>query len=233
MREFRRPHHRIIGKLLDACNAEFLDAAHCYFGGGTCIALLLDEYRESRDVDFLCADAEGFRRLRETVTSNSLGKLLRKPMLLAREVRADRDGIRTFIRTNDAVTKIEILRESRIVLRAAPDSPFGVPTLDFDSLVAEKLLANADRGSDESTQARDVIDLAYLTAHHGVRALAPGLESAKSAYGKVILRELRRALDRLARDRRFATACVSGLGIEDTAPLRKGLAALRSFAGRR
>ena len=229
MREFRRPHHRIIGRLLGAMNADFLEATRSYFGGGTCIALLLDEYRESRDIDFLCSDADGFRRLRETVTSDSLGKLLRSPLPLAREVRADRDGIRTFVRSGDAITKLEILREARIALRPAPHSPFAVPTLDLDCLVAEKLLANADRGMDDSTQARDLIDLAYIAAAEGVRALAPGLELAQSAYGKVIVRELRRALARFAKDRRFAAASVKGLGIEDTAPLRKGLAALRKW----
>jgi hypothetical protein len=233
MREFRRPHHRVIGTLLQAMNSSLLEATHCYFGGGTCIALLLDEYRESRDVDFLCADAHGFRQLRETVTNESLGKLLRRPLMFAREVRADRDGIRTFIQLNGTITKIEILREARIALRAAPQSPFGVPILDLDCLVAEKLLANADRGMDDSTQARDVIDLAFLASRHGVRTLAAGLELAEGAYGKVILRELRRVLERLAGDRRYMAASVTGLGIEDTAPLRKGLAALRSFARRR
>lgn len=233
MREFRRPHHRIIGTLLRAVNVSFLEASHCFFGGGTCIALLLDEYRESRGVDFLCADTDGFRRLRETVTNESLGKLMRKSLPLAREVRADRDGIRTFIQLNGTVTKLEILREARIALRAAPKSPFDVPTLDLDCLVAEKLLANADRGADDSTQARDVIDLAFIAANYGVRALGAGLEFAENAYGKVILRELRRALERLAKDRRFMAGNVSGLGIEDSTPLRKGLAALRSFANRR
>ena len=233
MREFRRPHHRIIGALLGALDGDFLEEAHCYFGGGTCIALLHGEYRESRDVDFLCADVDGFRRLRETVTSDSLGAIVRKPLALAREVRADRDGIRTFVRQKGSITKIEILREQRIALRAAAESPFGVPMLNLDCLVAEKFLANADGGADDSTQARDVVDLAYLAAQHGIRKLSPGLELAERAYGRVIMRELRRSLARLAGDRRFAAACAAGLGIEDTAPLRRGLATLRSFATRR
>jgi hypothetical protein len=154
-------------------------------------------------------------------------------LTLAREVRADRDGIRTFFQLDGAITKIEILREARIPLRAAQESPFGVPMLHLDCLVAEKLLANADRGMDDSTQVRDIVDLAFLASRHGVRALTAGLELAEGAYGNVILRELRRVLDRLAKDRRYAAASASGLGIEDTAPLRKGLAALRSFARRR
>jgi len=32
------------------------------------LAMTLGEYRESRDIDFLCSSREGFRSLRETVT---------------------------------------------------------------------------------------------------------------------------------------------------------------------
>ncbi|WP_158641762.1 hypothetical protein [Candidatus Glomeribacter gigasporarum] len=38
-----------------AFNSELLQEAQCSFGGGAAIALSLDEYRESADVDFLCA----------------------------------------------------------------------------------------------------------------------------------------------------------------------------------
>ena len=49
-------------------DAGFLARAECYFGGGTMLAMTLGEYRESRDIDFLCSSREGFRSLRETVT---------------------------------------------------------------------------------------------------------------------------------------------------------------------
>jgi len=45
--------------------------------GATRIVLELDEYRESADTDFLCADAAGFRALREGISQVSFGTILR------------------------------------------------------------------------------------------------------------------------------------------------------------
>lgn len=40
---------------------KLLSEAQCYFGGGTQLAMTYGEYRESRDVDFLCSSRDGFR----------------------------------------------------------------------------------------------------------------------------------------------------------------------------
>jgi len=50
---FKRPHHQRIDRILHAFKPEILEEACCLFGGGTAIALSLDEYRESVDIDFL------------------------------------------------------------------------------------------------------------------------------------------------------------------------------------
>src|SRR5438309_7572594 len=105
---FRKAHHRAIAGILQRLDADFLLRSRCFFGGGTCLALLLDEYRESRDIDFLCSDREGFRALREAVRVDSLGHLARRKMPLAREVRADRDGIRTFVAVGELRIKLEV-----------------------------------------------------------------------------------------------------------------------------
>lgn len=73
---YRNPHHQRIERVLHALNPDVLTACTCYFGGGTAVALLLGEYRESVDVDFVCSDRDGFRRLRNLVTDTSLGDLL-------------------------------------------------------------------------------------------------------------------------------------------------------------
>ena len=52
---FERDHHNRIQTLLSALNTDFLAQNKCFFGGGTAIVLALDEYRESVDIDFLCA----------------------------------------------------------------------------------------------------------------------------------------------------------------------------------
>ena len=62
MPEFVRPHHRLIFKVLSELNTDFLSTCQCYFGGGTRIVLELNEYRESVDVDLLCADPAGYRQ---------------------------------------------------------------------------------------------------------------------------------------------------------------------------
>lgn len=211
-------------------NADLLQRASCYFGGGTQLAMTLGEYRESRDIDFLCSDRMGFRALREQVTEQSLGGILREPLPLAREVRADRDGIRTFFDIDGARVKFEILLEARIDLDGALDRRLAVPTLRLEHAMAEKLLANADRGLDDSTLSRDLVDLAFAIVHGGRPAFRAGLAIAEQAYGAAVLRCLHAVLDAFQSNRARASACVQSLGVDDTSTLRKGLRALRAAA---
>ena len=69
MREFDRPRHTLVWRVLESLDESLLSATKCYFGGGTRIVMELDEYRESIDVDFLCrADEQTIRkRVRETL----------------------------------------------------------------------------------------------------------------------------------------------------------------------
>lgn len=229
MREFRREHHRLIARLLKRLNARLLLESQCYFGGGTRIALELGEFRESRDIDFLCASRQGFRTLRESITQKSLGSLMLTPVALAREVRADRDGIRTFFAVDSTTIKFEIVLEGRIDLAGAMDRKLRVPVLDTDHMVAEKLLANADRGMDESTHARDLVDLAFIAASLGKRGLRGGLAIAQGAYGAAVLKQLESSLTELSASRHRAAGHLKTLGVTDTPTLRKGLKALREL----
>src|SRR5260363_353927 len=104
---FNRPHHQRIAKLLHAFNRPLLQEARCFFGGGTAIVLLLGEYRESLDIDFLYSSREGYRLLRNIVTQQGLGDLLWEPVLHRREVRADRDAIRTILEIDQQPIKVE------------------------------------------------------------------------------------------------------------------------------
>jgi hypothetical protein len=228
MRKFVRTHHRIIAGVLRSLNAELLTEAQCFFGGGTQLAMTFGEYRESRDIDFLCSSRMGFRMLREQVTQQSLGDVLRHPLTLAREVRADRDGIRTFFDTGGARIKFEILLEARIDLAGELDRKLAVPTLSIECAIAEKLLANADRSMDDSTLSRDLVDLAFVVVHAGKPKLRLGMAIAEHVYGAAVQRYLRLALDAFRDNRKRANACIKSLAIEDTATLRKGLRILRS-----
>jgi hypothetical protein len=233
MVEFRRPHHRAIARALRAMDADFLASARCFFGGGTQLAMSLGEYRESRDIDLLCSSRAGFRALREAVTSRSLGPVLRtkQQLSLIRDVRMDRDGIRTFFAVDDVRLKFEIVFEGRIDLAGVFDARFGVPVLNPQHAVAEKLLANADRGLDESTLARDLVDLAFAAARFDRATLAAGFALAEEAYGAAIGRYLEQSVDAF-RDRRRAAACIKSLAVDDTATLRKGLRVLRARRGK-
>jgi hypothetical protein len=56
---FRRERRRLVARILAAVANDVLERYSVGFAGGTRIALDLDEYRESHDVDFLCADTRG------------------------------------------------------------------------------------------------------------------------------------------------------------------------------
>lgn len=194
---FNRPHHQRIAKFLASLNADFLAQSCCYFGGGTAIVLSLNEYRESVDVDFLCSSIDGYRALRNTITNASLGDILSQPVELVRDVRADRYGIRTFVRVDGTPIKFEIVSEGRIDIHGTMDPVFGVPTLSREDMYAEKLLANADRCSDVSVASRDAIDLAMLIEHWGV-VPQEAWAKARHAYGQSIDTAYRKAIQMLS-----------------------------------
>jgi hypothetical protein len=224
--EFHRPHHRQIARLLRHFDAKFLADAGCFFGGGTQLALSLGEYRESRDIDFLCSRRAGFRAVRETVTNDSLGAIGRRSLALARDVRADRDGVRTFLVAGSGRYKLEIVFEGRIDLSGEIDPRLGLAVLTPVCAVAEKMLANADRGLDESTQSRDLIDLAFAAVHFGRAVVKDGMAQAAEAYGLAVGSHLERVLREFRDNRRHAAACIRSLGVDDSATLRKGLRVL-------
>jgi hypothetical protein len=225
----KRPHHKKVLRLLNALSAELLEATACYFGGGTRIVLELDEYRESLDVDFLCANQDGYRELRNQVTSQSLGGIFADQPMLLRDVRADMYGIRTFVEIDSQPVKFEIIREARIPLAGTniPDLP--VPCLDHSTAIAEKFLANADRGLDKSTRSRDLIDLAFMVGSWDHSQISQGLELAKSAYGDSVLNLLDSALE-LFDDGDYRKQCLSDLEVRGKQTLETGLRTLASLA---
>jgi hypothetical protein len=174
---FEREHHRRIARVLQALDAPLLLAQHCLFGGGTAIALRYGEYRESVDVDFLVADRDGYRALRDRVTGP--------------------DGLRTRVRVDDVEIKFEIVFEARIGLESPgeADRVCGVATLTPLDLAASRLLANSDRWADDSVFSRDLIDLAMMAPPRAL--LNRAIAKAATAYGESIERDLSRAIDRL------------------------------------
>jgi len=210
---FDRPYHQRIAKVLHAFNSDALSQTQCYFGGGTAIALSLAEYRESRDVDFLCASNKGYRLLRNIISPNSLGALLGEPLKLCREVRADMYGIRTVVEVDGEAIKIEIVSEGRIALSGSLDPVFGVPTLSREDLYAEKLLANADRGLDKAQTSRDIIDLAMMIDHWGAIP-DQAWSKVKQAYGDHAVKAFHDSAKLLC-DRNYLKHCLRTLHMEE------------------
>ena len=223
MSKFERPRHRLVQRALGTLDAGFLARARCYFGGGTRIVMALGEYRESADIDLLCADREGYRALRSQVTDRSLGAIAAADIALAREVIADRYGIRTVLDVAGEKLKFEIILEGRIALSGAGNRDLRVPALDPVSCFAEKFLANADRWNDESFRARDVIDLAFMIARWETRAAIEGHRIAQGAYGQAVNRSLKRAVAKMREQGDYRRKCVAALAVSDTRGLNAGL----------
>lgn len=204
---FERDHHNRIQLLLSALDAGFLTENECYFGGGTAIVLALNEYRESVDIDFLCASQAGYRELRNTISDASLGAIFSRPVALARDVRADRYGIRTFLRIDGVAVKFEIVSEGRIDIDGEIDPVTGVPTLTRADMYAEKLLANADRYRDKSVASRDIIDLAMMISHWG-DVPAAAWDKVRQAYGSSADRAFKGAIEMVS-DRDYLGHCLA------------------------
>lgn len=211
---FRRPHHNAILNALRCFDGDLFERAECFFGGGTAIVLKLDEYRESIDIDFLCASKEGYRMLREAVWSNGFAGLVQpKTELRAlRDLKTDHYGIRTILQIQNTQIKFEIVREARISLHGAVDEMFGIPVLDRVDMYTEKLLANADRWADNSILSRDMIDLSMMMSHWG-GIPDEAWERARAAYGDSVRDAYFKAVERI-RDPEWLRTCMEKMGID-------------------
>jgi hypothetical protein len=220
---FARPRHATVAAALAALDGRFLEACRCWFGGGTRIVLDLGEYRESEDLDFLCSSAAGYRALRSTISDRSLGEIAARPLALAREVRADRYGIRTVLDVDDAKLKFEIVLEGRIELAGGGRIGFDVPCLSHADCFAEKLLANADRCRDDAVLSRDIIDLAFMVEGWTRAEALAGATLARGAYGSIVDRSLSEAAQRLLDDAAHRKRCIAALRVVNVKSLTAGL----------
>lgn len=192
---YERPQHNNILQLLNGMDGSLLTHCQSYFGGGTAIVLQNGEYRLSLDVDFLCADIDGYRELRSiAVAEGGVEALFGPTVEVKREFRADQYGIRGIIVLDGQATKVEFVRESRTHLEGTFDEFLGVPVLSIESQFAEKLMANADRCLDRAVAYRDAIDLGYLVTAAG-EIPAEAAARAEKAYGTEITKKMRQVLE--------------------------------------
>ena len=217
---FSRPHHQRIAHALQLLNAQLLLENKCVFGGGTLIALMFGEYRESVDIDFLVSDILCYRRLREIVTgSGSIANIFKEDAtqtIQFGDVRTDQYGIRTSILVAGQPIKFEIVLEGRIELELPNPSYVicGVSTLTKLDMATSKLLANSDRWGDDSVFNRDVIDLAMIPL--SLPTLRRAVAKAETAYGESILRDLNLAIERLESRQNWLEHCIDVLSIQAT-----------------
>lgn len=212
---FERDHHTAILKALRALDGDYLMETKCYFGGGTAIVLDLGEYRESIDIDFLCADQAGYRALRTAIAGQpNLNRLLRAGAELEclREVRADQYGLRTVIRSQDTSIKLEIVRETRIDLEGEVDLRYGLPVLGRPHMYAEKLLANSDRWYQPDVASRDILDLSVMISRWGP-VPDEAWAIAKEAYGEKALEDFVKAVEKI-RKPQYIESCAEKMQID-------------------
>lgn len=185
----------------------------CLFGGGTAIALANGEFRESVDIDFVCASVDGYREVRNKVHQSGMAWALRSPVPLVREPRVDQYGIRCAFLVDEVSIKFEIVHEGRVSFDEPlpKDRICGIWTLRVEDRVATKLMANADRWRDDSVMSRDLIDLA-MQSDTGVLASA-GVEKARRAYGDSIADCLAKAKEELLGRPGRLRVCMRNLGM--------------------
>jgi len=220
---FARQEHTTIAEALGLMNSDFLLESKCWFAGGTAIVMKLDEYRLSLDVDFLCADTEGYRALRNAAVERGIAAFFAPPVEVLREFKIDQYGLRTVVSLRGQPIRFEIVREARIALDGQVDDRLGVPILAVTDMFAEKLLANADRCQDRAIAYRDAIDLGMLIDRYG-HIPDDAVDKSVTAYGLDIQRkvtwvlaklcdeaELRQAANALQMDADLAFAAITKL----------------------
>lgn len=224
---YKRPDHANIVALLGSMDASWLLDRRCYFGGGTAIVLANGEYRRSLDVAFLCDHVDGYREIRTAVAERGVHALFGEGATSPREFRIDQYGVRGVVVWNGQAIKVEVIREARMSLTGSIGPLLPVPTLSLEDQVAEKLLANADRGLDRSAGYRDLIDPGVLVAKEGLLPPA-SIAKAELAYGADVARKVQRVLEALAGERELRHAAETLDMDEDVA--RHAVGSLRAAA---
>lgn len=224
---FERESHRVVLEVLGLLRADVLRQSRFLFGGGTRIVLDLGEYRESKDIDFLCSDPQGYADLRFEASRHGYPALFTAEGLerlqFPREMRIDQYGIRFTGVLGATALRIELIREARIELDPGTRPAWSpVDCLTIPDCYAEKLLANSDRWADRQVLSRDLIDLAALRARWG-----PVPESARqkveTAYKSAPTEDLRKALALVNNNPEHRKRCFQGLEVRDPTELLKGL----------
>lgn len=221
---FNHPHHQKILLILQSLDPSVFYEVGAHFGGGTLVTLLHNEYRWSRDVDFICPVGPGYKRLRELVADGKFKPhfLFRKKDKLEfpRDLTANQYGVRFLVIADGQPIKIEIVAENRIALEKPETFDWtDLPCLSEVDRVAEKLMANADRWNDTAIESRDLIDLAVMRERRQLPTNA--LDKAEKAYP--VISPLKDALYKFQNLEGYQEKCFNALQIEKREMVLKGI----------
>jgi len=227
---FEREHHRKILTILHSLNQDLLANCGAYFGGGTLVSLRHGEHRLSEDIDFMCSFDEKYTDLREEVRNQGFDAIFSSfdEIVLPREIKVDRYGIRFPIVVAQTSIKFEIVPEGLIKF-GSPDYPSWSPVAclsEIDS-IAEKLLANTDRWPDRRKKSRDLIDLSVqrLAAPFPEEAIA----KAQSVYPAI--KHLKKSIQHFQENPDYRQECFEILEVSHPPQIINGIDLLASDLG--
>jgi hypothetical protein len=211
---FRLEHHNKILTILESLDSDVLKEGSAYFGGGTLLALDFQEYRWSKDVDFIApVSTSGYKYLRTVVFERGVQALFRDltRIQVGRGI-TNQYGIRMVVLVDGVPIKTEIIAE----VRFEPDLPrypewSPVACLSLNDCFTSKLLSNSDRYMDDSVEARDLIDLAILRLQSPIPQKA--IEKAEKAYE--VMRPLASAVKRFQERPDYRQKCFLGLQVDE------------------
>jgi hypothetical protein len=198
MSKYDIEHHKVIGSALKNFNADFFCENNIVFGGGTRIALELDEYRESIDIDFLCPNRESYKAIRNQVTNRTFGLAVITDFKYQRDIKFDRYGIRTIIQVDGSNIQLEFVNCDQYDLELEVNLDlFPIPFLSRNSCFYTKLLANADRALNPPH--KDIFDILAMYKEWG-SIPESAISSAEKHYGDDIKNKLIIALENMIGD---------------------------------
>lgn len=209
---FRLEHHNKIVKILESLNPSVLREGSAYFGGGTLLAFDFQEYRWSKDIDFISPIAtSGYKYLRTVIFDGGYEALFHdlSGITIGRGT-TDQYAIRMIVLVDDVPIKMEIIAEARFQLDPPryPDWS-SVPCLSLNDCFTSKLLSNSDRFMDDSVESRDLIDLAVLRLQSPIPQ--ESIKKAEQAYE--VMRPLRSAVIRFQEHIEYRKKCFNNLQV--------------------
>ena len=209
----RFEYHNKILTVLESLDSDILRKGFAYFGGGTLLAFEFEEYRWSKDIDFIASvGTEGYKYLRTVVFEGGHEALFRdlSKIQVGRST-TDQYGIRMIVFVDDMPIKTEIIAETRFQLDPPRYLNWSlVPCLSFNDCFTSKLLSNSDRYADDGVEARDLIDLAVLRLRSPIPQAS--IEKAEKAYQ--VMRPLERAIALFQKRPDYREKCFHSLQVD-------------------